>query len=403
MTKLYYKFSRTLFTFLGTLILLFWFIPESQAQTYCIPIYDYGCSYGDDISNVTLEGESVILNNSTTACSASAYQDYTSLAHPDLAPGNTYTISISTGYSSPSFEDVRAWIDYNNNGIFEATETIANTNGNGMDQGTVSYDFTVPAGTPAGDYRLRVRLVYSSSSIDPCTSEFYGETEDYTVSVISLSPCSGMPSAGTTIADFDVCPLSAFTISTLNASAPAAGLDSKWQSSPEGANNWTDIAGAISVNYTVTAGITAATDYRYIRTCTNSNLSDTSDVLSVTLSPGTSCYCDPVYNWGCGIGAQVDGVTTTFGLTNISNTGTGCNELDATGYTDFSASHSASAAHSTQMTVKVDVANYAGGVKVWIDWNQNGIFEPSELIGESTSTISPGNFYQTNESESNGG
>src|SRR5690554_3374241 len=387
MNQVYNKLVNKLALFAGSLLILISFAPHVQAQTYCIPIYDYGCSYGDDISNVTLEGETITLNNSTTACSANGYQDYTSLAHPDLTPGNTYTISISTGYSSPGSEDVRAWIDYNNNGTFEAIETIGNTNGNGMAPGTVSYDFTVPTGTAAGDYRLRVRLVYNSSDIDPCTSEFYGETEDYTVTVISSSPCSGMPSAGTTIADFDVCPLSAFTISTLNASAPAAGLDSKWQSSPEGANIWTDIAGANSVNFNITAGITAATDYRYIRTCTNSNLSDTSDVLSVTLSPGTSCYCDPVYNWGCSNGARVDGVTTTFGLTNISNTGTGCTDLDATGYSDYSATHSASAAHSTMMNVKVDVGNYAGGVKVWIDWNQNGIFEASEMVAESPATI----------------
>src|SRR5690606_34835613 len=68
-------------------------------ECYCTPTYTYDCTSGDDLSNVTLTGESVALNNSTV-CNG-GYNDYTDLAAPDLAPGETYTLSASTTYSSP--------------------------------------------------------------------------------------------------------------------------------------------------------------------------------------------------------------------------------------------------------------------------------------------------------------
>src|SRR5690625_3711269 len=115
----------------------------AMAQTPCIPSYDYNCGSGDRISNVTLQGESVLLDNSTQ-CSTGGYGDYTSMNAPDLAPGMSYDISVTTDYASPTFEDVRIWIDYNDDGVFDSSEEIGNSNGNGMGSGTVTYNFSVP-------------------------------------------------------------------------------------------------------------------------------------------------------------------------------------------------------------------------------------------------------------------
>lgn len=161
---------------------------STYGQTYCTPTYTYDCSSGDLISNVTLEGETVDINNGSS-CSSSGYGDYTSLNHPDLIQGNTYDISVATSYPSPTFEDVRVWIDYDNDGTFAAAEEIANTNGNGLgSSGSSTFSFTVPPSASTGLRRMRVRLVYSATTIDPCTSASWGETEDYTVSIIPLAP-----------------------------------------------------------------------------------------------------------------------------------------------------------------------------------------------------------------------
>src|SRR5690625_206960 len=173
-------------------------------ECFCIPTYSTGCSSNDRISNVTLTGESNTINNDS-GCSPNAYGDYTDLTPADLAPGETYTLSVSTDYSFPSSEDVRAWIDFNGNGVFEDDEEIANTNGSGLPgSGTGDFEFSVPENTEPGEYRLRVRLVYSSSSIQPCGSASWGETEDYTVEIIQLEDCEGPVTAGTVADDFEI-------------------------------------------------------------------------------------------------------------------------------------------------------------------------------------------------------
>lgn len=155
---------------------------SSFAQTYCTPTTYYGCMFGDEISNVTLTGLTVTLNNSS-ACSTNGYGDYTSLAAPDLTWGHTFTGSIATDYFFPSDEDVQAWIDYNDDGTFSSDEVIATING--LVSGGSSFSFTVPMNAKAGLHRMRVRLVpyTTASTIDPCANYFETETEDYTVKI----------------------------------------------------------------------------------------------------------------------------------------------------------------------------------------------------------------------------
>lgn len=71
-----------------SLLFILFFAGHLAKAQYCVPTYTYGCD-DDMITNVSLIGESITLNNST-GCSASGYGDYTSLAVPDLVAGNTY-------------------------------------------------------------------------------------------------------------------------------------------------------------------------------------------------------------------------------------------------------------------------------------------------------------------------
>src|SRR5690606_13093582 len=49
--------------------------------------------------------------------------------------------------------------------------------------------FTIPMGTPGGDYRLRIRVVEGTATFDACSLYGYGETEDYTITVITPPTC----------------------------------------------------------------------------------------------------------------------------------------------------------------------------------------------------------------------
>src|SRR5690606_36623919 len=49
--------------------------------------------------------------------------------------------------------------------------------------------FIVPEGTSLGDTRLRVRVVESTTTFTSCSSQSYGEVEDYTITIITPPSC----------------------------------------------------------------------------------------------------------------------------------------------------------------------------------------------------------------------
>src|SRR5690606_23975985 len=165
----------------------------------------YNCASGDDIRDVILTGDVAPgINNLNTPCPTTGYADYTSMS-AQLSPGMTYNGNVTTNYGSP-YENVRIWIDYNQDGTFQSSEEVA-TLASLSNTSSGAFVLTVPPTTPDGAYRMRVRLVYNQtpSTIDPCANYSYGETHDYTINVVTPPPCSGMPVAGTAYGPDSVC------------------------------------------------------------------------------------------------------------------------------------------------------------------------------------------------------
>ena len=149
------------------------------------PEYIYGTEDGDYISNVTLN----TINNNSTYDSplGDSYQDFTSIS-TTLVKGTNYTIYVSSpatflGYPS----GYAAWIDYNNDGIFQTTENI-------MQQSygtTKSQSFTVPTTASVALVTMRV---LSSWAETPTTDAYdvigydYGEIEEYKINITSGLP-----------------------------------------------------------------------------------------------------------------------------------------------------------------------------------------------------------------------
>ncbi|MDR3024957.1 reprolysin-like metallopeptidase [Chryseobacterium sp.] len=93
----------------------------------------------------------------------------------NLTQGNTYTLAPRIGnlLQNGMQVNVSAWIDYNRNGIFEATERVAQGSGAAPtgNVGMGNLTFTVPADTYSGDKLLRMRIVgkFSNASLaDVC-------------------------------------------------------------------------------------------------------------------------------------------------------------------------------------------------------------------------------------------
>lgn len=81
---------------------------------------------------------------------------------------------------------VKVWMDWNNDTEFDGVEELVAYESNSSN----AIPITIPADTPEGEYRMRIRGVYSSfDDIIPCGHIQYSTTIDFTLTVISEPSC----------------------------------------------------------------------------------------------------------------------------------------------------------------------------------------------------------------------
>jgi Zn-dependent metalloprotease len=157
-------------------------ITVSAPVSACVPsTSSYCCSAG--IYNVQFGS----INNSSLSA-IEGYKDFSCSTSTNLFSGFNYNLQVTTGPTST--ENVRAWIDYNNNGQFEASELIFSSNN------ILQYHtgiISVP-GNAVMNQPLRMRIGSDSSiqpAPEPCVNAVNGQFEDYTVVIVN----SNIPSA----------------------------------------------------------------------------------------------------------------------------------------------------------------------------------------------------------------
>ncbi len=114
------------------------------------------------------------------------------------------------------------------------------------------------------------------------------------VVVQQFAGCTGTPTPGTAAGPAEACNNSNVTL-TLTGTTSAAGISFQWQSSPLGANTFTNISGATSAGLTIFQ--TAPTDYKCIVTCSNGGASAPSNTVSVAQK---TTGCPPANDEACG-------------------------------------------------------------------------------------------------------
>lgn len=265
------------------LLLLAGFSNPQKALAYCNTGLGGG-SYAD-IDSISIVGTT--LANYSPGYASSYYTAYPAAGNTTatLFLGSTYTLYASFN-GSPNTAIASLWIDYNQNGVFESSEwTQICTNASSA---TVS--FTVPAGATVGTTGMRIRSRGNGNingSGDACTSFGSGETEDYTISIVSPVPCSGAPTAGSAVASpASICYNSSSNLSLTGATV-AAGLSYQWQVFNTATSTWGNIGTASASPGYNTGALTANTQYRCIVTCTNGTpTSATSNPVTVNVTPG---------------------------------------------------------------------------------------------------------------------
>ena len=158
----------------------------SAPPAYCIPTYSTGTGSGDWISLVQIA--STTLNNTSAGAAASPYYTLypaSGATTASLAANTAYTMTVSGGTFATCL--IRGWIDYNQDGVFTAAESIGiSPNVGASATGTIV--FTPPLTAYNGTTRMRLRS--SDANPGPGTGDFcaatnsnFGETEDYDITI----------------------------------------------------------------------------------------------------------------------------------------------------------------------------------------------------------------------------
>lgn len=345
----------------------------SPIYCYCTPA-STNCNSSDVITNVTFAGLNV---NST--CSTNGYS-YTTTPVASAYQGVTYPISVTVGPGGTEY--VSVWIDYNQNGAFEASEYTYLGSANGA---TISSSITIPSGALLGTTRMRIRVRFNTQlgSADACLDGFtYGETEDYLINIQPQPACTNPPVAGTITGALTTCGGAA---TTLQLNGQTLGTTTQWQSSAD-STTWADISGATGSAYT-TPGVTGTTYYRVKVTCVDSAFTP---VVKVMPSPFYMCTCVSGIGGFCSgteVIQNVNITTTTLNNSSACPVATGNGDY-YTFYPDTAASTTATLYQTVMYTLNVNLSN-ASIVSVWIDYNQNGVYEASEWTQVTTNGQNP--------------
>ncbi|MBN2172683.1 MAG: hypothetical protein JW731_01035, partial [Bacteroidales bacterium] len=107
------------------------------------------------------------------------YGDFTNLS-TTVTPGVSYVLKIYTG-NPYTYDDYGVWIDWNADNIFDPeNEQVVCEINNG--QPVHTWEIQVPLDVSPNIVIMRIRLKYIDSDCgDPCGSASYGEVEDYTI------------------------------------------------------------------------------------------------------------------------------------------------------------------------------------------------------------------------------
>ena len=408
-------------------IAIFFALSSSFAMAqYCTPTYSTGCTYGDGLTLFQLG-----TINQTIACDGAPnfwYHDYTA-SSTTLQVNNPGTLTIQAGYSNTY---VSVWVDYNNNNVFDASEMVVNNLVCSATGTNYTANITVPAGTPDGNHRMRYRTSWASNISDPCASVTFGNSADFTLNTYTY--CPTLYTTGCSWGDG----LTLFQLGTINQTIGCDGVPNSWYHDYTASSTtlhvgdpytltvqagytstytsvWIDfdnngtfdpsemvvnnlVCSATATNYTANITVPLGTPdgnhrMRY-RTSWASNVTDPCASVgygnSADFTINTYTYCSPSYSSGCSFG---DGLTL-FQLGSINQT-IGCDGVPTSYYHDYSAA-STLIYTGVPYTLTVQAGYSNTYTSVWIDFDNNGTFDPAEMVVNSLNCSSTGtNFTAT--------
>lgn len=214
------------------------------------------------------------------------------------------------------------------------------------------------------------------------------------VDLAVVTPCAGPVDPGATESTSGplACATVPFTLSLENATV-GTGVSYVWEISTDGGVTWSPGGGPDAPTWQTS--ITVPTDFRCVVTCANGPAVGVSNPISIGIDVPSNCYCIPTWAAGPGNGCQEGDEIARVQLNTLdNNSGTGC-PSGALGYEDYTdylsgpnPEWTTDLQAGTSYTITVTAGAYPQHAAVWIDFNDDGIFDnPGERVGFTTTAI----------------
>ncbi|GAC1368681.1 MAG: hypothetical protein NVSMB30_05640 [Hymenobacter sp.] len=316
--------------------------------------------FGMGIFNVTLGSG---INNSTPGY-IEGYQDYSCTQNAALVVGQAYAISVRTNANTP--ENVRVWIDYNNDGAFTGNnELVFSSDNKTLHTGTI----TPPAAAVLGTrLRLRVAADYANGSVPTsCSTPQYSQDEDYSVTLAANASA----------------PVAAFTVSATTTCTGCVQFTDASQNLPT-AWLWSFGDGTTSPLQHPSHCYAAAGIYAVTLQATNTAGTSTSAATNIvynTQVPRPASCSPPTLNYYANYGI------TRFRLGTIDNSSAD----GSAGYQDFTCTQRTDLTGGTNYPMSITTGGTnPHDIRLYLDKNNDDVLTTAELIFQSLNTPSPG-------------
>ncbi len=331
---------------------------------------NYCSSKGNDVSGEYI-GRVQLGAIATSSDGGDGYSNHTAIS-TTLTIGDSNTITITPKWTGSIYnEGYGLWIDYNQDGDFTDSGEQVWTK-SASTASPVSAFFTVPSSAKQGTTRMRISMKYNGTP-SACEASFsHGEVEDYSVVIVGSAADTQAPSIPNGLVVSSITQ----TTAALNWTASTDNVAIKDYEIFNGQSSIGVVEGT-SVNIT---GLVANTNYTYtVKARDNAgNISAASAPVSFTTLGTAFTYCtskgsNSSFEW-------IDYVSYGGMSNSTANNG---------GYANFT-NRIATVAKGTSTTI-IFSAGFSGSSytefwSVWIDFNQNGIFEAFERVVNGSSS-----------------
>ncbi len=355
----------------------------------------------EDIGNVTIANNTTL--NNTSVCGAGGagtnpvsvayyYSNYTNLTPVQLEQTTVATFSLTSITCGGNYGNfMQIFIDYNADGDFDdAGELVYQPATNQVGPHTETGTFTIPVTATVGTTRIRVRDIESTPTSYPlgsaCTTYLWGETEDYAAQIVATTNCIGTPTAGgaATSTASTACPLASFTLGTASAPTNGSTTTYQWQENYNG-TGWVAIganSGVVAGSPTsITTSVTGmpnapnSCDFRLYVNCGFSGLSAVStSAVTVNGDAPTNCYCTPNYTVG-NVNGGGDYMNQIVDFAGYVGPITGANPPNAAPWYYYTPGSIATIDKGSSYNITLsNNPIYTEYYRVWVDFNQNGVF-----------------------------